>query len=73
MMANGPNPNANPKCGQTITLTDPANPGSWIATIADTCQGCAYEDVDLTPALFAQVAAQPTATGRVHNIQWKFN
>lgn len=71
MMGNGPNPNTNPKCYTSITLTNPDNPGSWQAQIVSTCEGCAYEDVDLSPALFQLVA--PTGDGRVHGISWSFD
>ena len=71
MMANGPNPNTNPKCQTTITLFNPITGSSTQATVVDTCQACAYEDVDLSPSLFETVA--PTGDGRVHNINWSFN
>lgn len=71
MMANGPNPNTNPKCGTFITLTNPSSGGSWPAQIVDTCQNCSYTDVDLSPVLFSTIA--PNGDGRVHGIQWRFS
>ena len=71
MMANGANPNNNPKCHQSITLTNPNNPGSWKAQIVSTCEGCAYADVDLSPTLFSMVA--PDGDGRVSRISWSFD
>ena len=70
MMANGANPNDNPKCYTYITLTNPDNPGSWQGEIVSTCAGCATDDVDLSPALFKAVA--PTGNGRVSGISWHF-
>ena len=71
MMANGPNPNTNPKCYTSITLTNPSNPGGpWQGEIVSTCAGCAMDDVDLSPALFSAVA--PSGDGRVSGISWSF-
>ncbi len=70
MMANGANPNANPKCQAKITLINPISGSHTSATVVDTCQACAYEDVDLSPSLFVAVA--PTGDGRVHGIQRSF-
>ncbi len=71
MMANGANPNSNPKCQKTITLFNPRTGKNTKAKIVDTCQGCAYEDVDLSPSLFTTVA--PAGDGRVSGIQWSFD
>lgn len=69
MMANGPNPNTNPKCGTFITLTSTTGVPVQ-AKIVDSCQNCMYEDVDSSPTLFVTVA--PQGDGRVPNIQWSF-
>ena len=71
MMANGANPNTNPKCGKTIHLFNPTTGSSTKATIVDTCQACAYADVDLSDSLFVTVA--PDGDGRVSGIQWSFD
>ena len=70
-MANGPNPNNNPKCGKTITIHNPNTGTNHVGTIEDTCQACALNDLDLSPSLFKAVA--PNGDGRVHGIQWHFN
>ncbi|KAG2200001.1 hypothetical protein INT47_000351 [Mucor saturninus] len=67
-MNNGANPNNNPLCGKKITAKGPN--GSVIVTIVDTCPGCAYGDLDLSPAAFAKIADM--ARGRVP-ITWSFN
>lgn len=71
MMANGGNPNTNPKCYTYITLTNPNNTGGpWQGEIVSTCAGCKLDDVDLSPALFSAVA--PSGNGRVSGISWSF-
>lgn len=71
MMANPVNPNLNPKCGKTITLINKAAGTTTQAKVVDTCGGCKYGDVDLSPSLFSKVA--PKGDGRVGGIQWHFN
>lgn len=71
MMANGPNPNTNPKCQTMITLVNPRTGSRTKAKVVDTCEGCAYGDVDLSPTLFKTVA--PKGDGRVKGIQWSFD
>ena len=71
MMNNPANPNSNPKCGKSITLHNPAAGTTTKATVVDTCQACAYGDVDLSPSLFKTVS--PTGDGRVHSITWSFD
>ncbi|KAI4116448.1 MAG: hypothetical protein LQ345_003143 [Seirophora villosa] len=68
IMANGPNPNNNPKCGTKITIRNPRTGTSHQATIVDTCQACAREDIDVNIRLFNQVA--PNGDGRVSGISW---
>ncbi|KAL6722177.1 hypothetical protein ACLMJK_001284 [Lecanora helva] len=43
-----------------------SSPGDMI--VVDTCMGCAFEDIDVTDALFSKVA--PNGDGRVHGIEW---
>jgi len=69
MMNNGANPNANPLCGQTITIS--YNGAKHIATIVDTCMGCDGAAIDLSTSLFQAVA--PSGDGRVHGVDWWFN
>jgi hypothetical protein len=68
MMANGANSNGNPKCGKTVLLT--YNGVTTPAKVYDTCEGCADQDLDLSPALFKIVA--PNGDGRVHGVSWSF-
>jgi len=69
MMANGANPNDNPKCGQKITIEFHGKRHE--ATVTDTCYACAREDVDVSPTLFTAFAAE--SIGRVPGVKWWFN
>ncbi|KAI9315201.1 RlpA-like double-psi beta-barrel-protein domain-containing protein-containing protein [Dichotomocladium elegans] len=66
-MANGGNPNNNPNCGKTITINGPK--GSVNVKVVDTCPGCSYGDIDLSPAAFEKIA--DLSAGRVQ-IDWTF-
>ncbi|KAL8737517.1 MAG: hypothetical protein Q9181_001595 [Wetmoreana brouardii] len=68
MMANGPNPNKNPKCGTKIGIWNPHTKTKHEATIVDTCWACKREDIDVSESLFKKVA--PNGDGRVHGINW---
>ena len=37
-------------------------------TVTDRCCGCSYQDIDLTPTLFGELA--PTALGRIADVSW---
>ena len=63
-MANGGNPNTNPKCGSQISIRHPASGHTVQATVADTCEGCAMYDIDVSESLFASLAGGLSA-GRV--------
>lgn len=67
-MANGGNPNTNPKCGSQIGIRDPASGQTVQATVVDTCQGCAMYDIDVSESLFASLAGGLSA-GRV-TVDW---
>jgi len=69
VMQNGPNPNNNPLCGQTISIYYQGNVHQ--ATIYDTCPTCAGGSIDLTEQLFLQVA--PDGNGRVSGVSWSIN
>lgn len=70
MMANGGNPNTNPKCGSQISIRHPASGHTVQATVADTCEGCAMYDIDVSESLFASLAGGLSA-GRVA-VDWDF-
>ncbi|OTB12001.1 hypothetical protein K445DRAFT_378882 [Daldinia sp. EC12] len=64
----GSDPNANPLCGMKIRVTrDFVEAGvgnrSVDVTVVDRCVGCAATDLDLSPAVFEQLA--PLGMGRV--------
>lgn len=69
MMANGANPNLNPKCGQSITIEYQGRQHQ--AKVMDTCYACATNDIDISPPLFGSVA--PSGDGRVTGVKWWFN
>ncbi|KAI7185467.1 hypothetical protein KC343_g23223, partial [Hortaea werneckii] len=69
IMDNGANPNNNPLCGQTITISYQGS--THQAKVVDTCPGCEDAAIDLSPSLFEAVA--PNGDGRVHGVEWWFN
>ncbi|KAI7904284.1 RlpA-like double-psi beta-barrel-protein domain-containing protein-containing protein [Cokeromyces recurvatus] len=54
-------------CGKKISITGPR--GTTTATIQDACPGCGYGDLDLTPAVFEEVAGG--LKKGVAKISWK--
>ena len=60
------NPNANPLCGKTITISHGGQKAE--AKIVDTCPGCAGEGLDLSPSLFQRFASLDA--GRVVGVEW---
>lgn len=69
VMQNGGSPNNNYRCGSQINIWNPNNPSQgYLATVVDTCMGCAKYDIDVSPALFKMVA--PDGDGRVHGVAW---
>lgn len=65
----GANPNNNPMCGKSITISHGGVTKQ--ATITDTCGGCDGASIDLTPTLFQEFAA--LGVGRVSGVEWWFN
>lgn len=63
------NPNANPLCGKSITISYGGKTAT--ATIMDTCPGCANGGLDLTPSLFEVFA--PLSEGRLTGMKWWYN
>ncbi|KAI9304357.1 RlpA-like double-psi beta-barrel-protein domain-containing protein-containing protein [Cunninghamella echinulata] len=53
-MGNAANPNKNPNCGKKLKVKGPK--GSVTVTIVDTCPGCSYGDLDLSPKAFSKIA-----------------
>jgi len=68
VMANGPNPNNNPKCGKTINIYYQGK--TRTGTVFDTCPECVGGSIDVTQVLFEEVA--PDGDGRVHGVSWSF-
>ena len=65
IMANGPNPNTNPKCGTSINIYNPATGKTHSATIVDTCEGCSTYDIDVSPSVFKAVDPNGLGDGRI--------
>ena len=63
-MANGGNPNTNPKCGSQISIHNPTSGQTVQATVVDTCEGCAMYDIDVSGSVFTGLEGGLTA-GRV--------
>lgn len=63
-MANGGNPNSNPKCGSQISIRSPRSGQTVQATVVDTCVGCAMYDIDVSLSVFHGLEGGLTA-GRV--------
>lgn len=57
------NPNANPLCGKKIRVKHTESGKTVLATVVDTCPGCAHDDIDLSSSCFGKIAA--LADGRV--------
>jgi len=68
VMNNPANPNNNPLCGKTITITYQGH--TQQAKVVDTCQGCASGDVDLSPTLFQALVPAGLGAGRVSGASW---
>ena len=64
------NPNKNPLCGQTVSITSPDG-SSHEATIWDRCVGCAEADLDMPEAFFNTVTDH--ADGRAYGMSWSMN
>jgi hypothetical protein len=68
------NPNNNPLCGKTLTITSPDG-SSHEATIWDRCVGCAEADLDMPQSFFDVVTAKDgkPADGRAYGMSWSMN
>ncbi|KAI8973382.1 hypothetical protein BDF20DRAFT_648835 [Mycotypha africana] len=67
-MANGGNPNVNPKCDKMVAIT--GQKGTTTARIVDTCPTCKRGALDMSPKVFEAVCGQLSMG--VCNIDWKF-
>ncbi|KZV90581.1 hypothetical protein EXIGLDRAFT_616740, partial [Exidia glandulosa HHB12029] len=61
------NPNANPMCGKTATVTYQGK--SVTVGLYDRCVSCAFGDIDLTPAAFSAIADMNL--GRIQGVTWQ--
>jgi hypothetical protein len=48
----------------TATVTNPANNASWTVHVVDRCEGCADQDIDMTPAAFLKVTVPDLDTSK---------
>ncbi|KAF6218802.1 hypothetical protein HO133_005345 [Letharia lupina] len=68
MLSFSGNANDNPLCNKQISIHNPTTGTNTIATVTDTCQGCAFDNIDVPDDLFYTVA--PEGNGRVPGIEW---
>jgi hypothetical protein len=66
VMNNGANPNNNPLCGKSISITYNGVTASGI--VQDTCQGCNADSIDLSPSLFEKFGS--SSAGRISGVTW---
>lgn len=64
-----PNGNSNPRCGWKINIYAPETGETHLATVIDTCRGCAIYSIDVNKELFDKIA--PKGDGRVHSVKWE--
>ncbi|CAI0650487.1 unnamed protein product [Colletotrichum noveboracense] len=64
----GGNPNNNPNCGKTITISRGGI--TKTATIVDKCMGCAADHIDVSPAVFRAFA--DLGAGKIGDVKWSF-
>lgn len=64
------NPNTNPLCGKTITITG-KDGSKYPATVVDRCTGCKVSDLDLSQDFFNKVTDH--GDGRVGGMSWCFD
>ncbi|KAH0438202.1 hypothetical protein CcaCcLH18_03469 [Colletotrichum camelliae] len=64
----GGNPNNNPNCGKTITISRGGI--TKTATIVDKCMGCAEDHIDVSPAVFKAFA--DLGAGKIGDVKWSF-
>ncbi|CAG8526087.1 11848_t:CDS:2 [Ambispora leptoticha] len=62
------NPNKNSLCGRQIRIC--YNGKTVVATIEDRCPECASGAIDMSPAVFNQLA--DPSVGRLHGVQWDY-
>lgn len=63
------NANKGINCNQWIAITDPKSKKTKYGKMRDSCPGCGYYDLDLSPSLFKEF--HPTSVG-VFQMQWNF-
>jgi len=68
-MKNGPNPNNNPLCGKSITISYEGKQTQ--AKVVDTCEGCSYSSIDMSDSLFEYFADM--SVGRAQGVSWWFD
>ncbi|KAL3294261.1 riboflavin aldehyde-forming enzyme [Colletotrichum asianum] len=64
----GGNPNNNPNCGKTITISRGGI--TKTATIVDKCMGCGVDHIDVSPAVFRAFA--DLGAGKIGDVKWSF-
>ncbi|KAI0725545.1 RlpA-like double-psi beta-barrel-protein domain-containing protein-containing protein [Fomitopsis betulina] len=57
-------------CNQWVQITNPANGKSQYGQVRDECEGCAQDDLDMSPSLF-QSLGEDLSVGRFQ-IEWHY-
>lgn len=68
-MDNPANPNNNPLCGRTISISYGGKQTQ--AEVVDTCEGCSIESIDMSDSLFEYF--EDLSVGRVSGVEWWFD
>ncbi|KAH6917310.1 riboflavin aldehyde-forming enzyme [Coprinopsis sp. MPI-PUGE-AT-0042] len=63
------NPNLNPMCGRSVTVSYQGR--SITVRLVDRCTACKLTDLDFSPAAFKDLA--PNGDGRIHGMTWTWN
>jgi len=63
------NQNNGVNCGQWLQITNTANSKTTLAYVHDSCPGCSWNDLDMSPAVFSQLADLSVG---VLEISWYF-
>ncbi|KAF8817207.1 hypothetical protein BYT27DRAFT_7205070 [Phlegmacium glaucopus] len=61
--------NGGSNCGQWVYIVNPSNGNTAYGLTRDSCESCGDNDIDMSPALFQQLA--PLSTGQIE-VSWHF-